>query len=283
LQCTKYQLKEKDLAMIPSRVAMALQEDGWWVRSRIVWSKPAPMPESVQDRPTSSHEYIFLLSKSKQYYYDADAIREESERDYLEDGSCSHYHNGDAQQQKEAAAGVSDKAFNGAQSDGSTRNKRDVWQVNTKPFSKAHFAVYPKELIAPCIEAGTSKKGQCPECGAPWEREVDHTPGEYDYSERGEKVGSNAQASGTQKEPAKRETTGWQPTCDCPEHDPEPQTVLDPFSGAGTSGVVALAKGRDYIGIDLSQDYNEMAAERIRQDAPLMNRVDLKQPREAAL
>ena len=258
-------LKEKDLCMIPSRVAMGLQEDGWWVRSRIVWAKGNPMPESVTDRPTSSHEYIFLLSKSKQYYYDADSIRQDAAKgnagSRFDTGKTNGHMKGRAQQ--------------GQREDDGTRNKRDVWQVNTKPFPDAHFAVYPPELIEPCVKAGTSKKGQCPECGAPWERTVDHTPGEYDYSERGEQVGHDAQASGTQKEPAKRKTTGWEPTCNCPDHDPEPQTVLDPFSGAGTTGVVALAKGRDYIGIDLSRDYNEMAADRIRRDAPLMNQVQI--------
>jgi len=267
-------LKDKDLSMIPSRVAMAFQKDGWWVRSRIVWAKGNPMPESVTDRPTSSHEYIFLLSKSKRYYYDADAIAEESitgdTRKPYAPGRVDHRGNG-----HDRGGGEEQDR------DGSTRNKRDVWQVNTKPFPDAHFAVYPPQLIEPCVKAGTSKKGQCPECGAPWERTVDHTPGECDYSERGEQVGHDAQASGTQKEPAKRETTGWQPTCNCPEHDPEPQTVLDPFSGAGTTGVVALAKARDYIGIDLSRDYNEMAANRIRRDAPLMNQVQICEPAHA--
>lgn len=256
-------LKQKDLCMIPSRVAMALQADGWWVRSRIVWAKGNPMPESVTDRPTSSHEYIFLLSKSKQYYYDADAIRE----DAAKGNAGSRFDTG------KTNVHMKGRSQEGEREDDGTRNKRDVWQVNTKPFPDAHFAVYPPELIEPCVLAGTSEKGQCPECGAPWERIVDHTPGEYDYSERGEHVGNGQQASGTQKKAATRETTGWQSTCDCPEHVPQPQTILDPFSGAGTTGVVALAKGRDFIGVDVSEEYCEMAADRIRQDAPLMNRV----------
>jgi len=200
-------LKEKDLCMIPSRVAMALQEDGWWVRSRIVWAKGNPMPESVTDRPTSSHEYIFLLSKSKKYYYDADAVAEESitgdTRKPYAPGRVDHRGNG-----HDRGGGEEQDR------DGSTRNKRDVWQVNTKPFPDAHFAVYPPELIEPCVKAGSA----------------------------------------------------------------EGDTVLDPFSGAGTTGVVALAKGRDYIGIDLSRDYNEMAADRIRRDAPLINQVQICEP-----
>jgi DNA modification methylase len=205
-------LKEKDLCMIPSRVAMALQADGWWVRSRIVWAKGNPMPESVTDRPTSSHEYIFLLSPSKQYYYDADAIREEAD---CKRGKMRFSNDtAEARELNGSASGNEGSAKEDQPERPSTRNKRDVWQVNTKPFSDAHFAVYPPELIEPCVKAGSAEK----------------------------------------------------------------DTVLDPFSGAGTTAVVALAKGRDYIGIDLSRDYNEMAAGRIRQDAPLMNQVQICDP-----
>ena len=268
-------LKEKDLTMIPSRVAMALQEDGWWVRSRIVWAKGNPMPESVTDRPTSSHEYIFLLSKSKQYYYDADAIREDATTDVERNG-----------ERKRNVGGRNDGFTRVSGSFGSeegTRNKRDVWQVNTKPFPDAHFAVYPPELIEPCVKAGTSKKGQCSKCGAPWERVVEKEFVGDNRDKRDDQPALEADESNLSRPPndggiADREFKGWEPTCDCPDHDPEPQTILDPFSGAGTTGVVALAKERDYIGIDLSRDYNEMAADRIRQDAPLMNEVQIKEP-----
>jgi len=148
-------LKEKDLTMIPSRVAMALQEDGWWVRSRIVWAKGNPMPESVTDRPTSSHEYIFLLSKQKQYFYDADAVAEESitgdTRKPYAPGRVDHRGNG-----HDRGGGEEQDR------DGSTRNKRDVWQVNTKPFPDAHFAVYPPELIEPCVKRARRRKGSAP-------------------------------------------------------------------------------------------------------------------------
>ena len=261
-------LKEKDLVGIPWRVALALQDDGWWLRSDIIWNKPNPMPESVTDRPTSSHEHIFLLTKSKQYYYDADAIRE----DAVKGNAGSKFHTG-----KTAGHHNGSDPSSAEREETGRRNKRDVWEVTTKPYSDAHFAVYPPDLIEPCVKAGTSKKGHCPECGAPWKRQVDHEPGDYEYSERGEKVGSNAQASGTQKKPAKRTTVGWEPGCNC-DKDPEPDVVLDPFAGAGTTGLVALAKGRDFIGIDLSRDYCEMAAERIRSDAPLMNQVEICTP-----
>ena len=117
-------IKAKDLLMIPNRVAIALQEAGWWIRSEIIWHKPNPMPESTKDRPTSAHEKIWLITKSRKYYYDADAIKEEIQ-----------------------------KLGNGK------RNKRNVWTVTTKPCKEAHFATFPKDLIEPCIKAGCPENG----------------------------------------------------------------------------------------------------------------------------
>ena len=142
-------LKEKDLVGIPWRVAFALQADGWYLRSDIIWHKPNPMPESVTDRPTKAHEYIFLMTKSKDYYYDAEAIKEPAVSDF---------------RNREKANGESavDTKIRG--SDGccgvksDKRNKRSVWTVTTKPYKGAHFATFPMDLIEPCILAG-SKKG----------------------------------------------------------------------------------------------------------------------------
>lgn len=127
-----YGLKPKDLVGIPWRVAFALQADGWYLRSDIIWSKPNPMPDSVRDRPTRSHEYIFLLSKSKRYYYDAAAVREP------------------------AAASKNSASYFGTGGDGGKRNRRTVWSVATKPYTAAHFATYPPALIEPCILAGAN-------------------------------------------------------------------------------------------------------------------------------
>jgi len=191
-------LKPKDLCMIPARVAMALQADGWWLRSDIIWHKPNPMPESVTDRPTSAHEHIFLLSKSKRYFYDADAIREPLSCPDAADGSRVF---GGKQGTRNAKHGerTNGRTYNSAPNG---RNKRNVWTVTTKPFPDAHFAVYPPALIEPCIAAGSA----------------------------------------------------------------EGDMVLDPFSGAGTTGVVALKKGRDYVGIELNEDYAEMCAKRLRDE-----------------
>jgi DNA modification methylase len=149
-------IKEKDLLMIPNRVAIALQDAGWYIRSEIIWHKPNPMPESVKDRPTSCHEKIWLITKSKKYYYDADAIREP-----LAASSLNRL-NQDIKNQKGSTRGNGGMKSNGnmkAVGNKETKNKRNVWTVTTKPCKEAHFATFPKDLIEPCIKAG------CPEGG----------------------------------------------------------------------------------------------------------------------
>ena len=138
-------LKQKDLVGIPWRVAFALQADGWYLRQDIIWHKPNPMPESVKDRCTKAHEYIFLLSKSKKYYYDHEAIKEEVKQDWgTRDRTKGKYHN--------EGSGLS--PHTGLEKSYDTKNKRSVWTVSPKPFNEAHFAVYPTELIEPCVLAG---------------------------------------------------------------------------------------------------------------------------------
>jgi len=145
-------LKPKDLVGIPWRVAFALQTDGWYLRSDIIWHKPNAMPESVKDRPTRAHEYIFLLTKSGRYYYDADAIREpHKEIDRRFGGDGTHYGTG-VRYHNNAPKGVQRGAWLGQHPKG--RNKRTVWSVTTKPFKEAHFATFPPDLIEPCVLAG---------------------------------------------------------------------------------------------------------------------------------
>jgi DNA modification methylase len=133
-------LKHKDLMGIPWRVAFALQADGWYLRSDIIWHKPNPMPESVTDRPTKAHEYIFLLAKSERYHYDAGAIAEPAAyAGQMRGGSTNRY--------EQNASGMDNKIYD-------TRNKRTVWSVQPQPYKGAHFATYPEELIEPCILAG---------------------------------------------------------------------------------------------------------------------------------
>ena len=156
-------LKEKDLVGIPWKVAFALQADGWYLRSDIIWSKPNPMPESVHDRPTKAHEYIFLLTKSPRYYYDADAIREITGKEaswdnYGGKGMIDHP-TGPGRKQIDLTMGTSQKKAMPYISHPNGRNKRSVWTINTQPYSEAHFATFPEKLIEPCILAG------CPEDG----------------------------------------------------------------------------------------------------------------------
>ena len=144
-------LKQKDLIGIPWKVAFALQSDGWYLRSDIIWSKPNPMPESVQDRPTKAHEYIFLLTKNAKYYYDADAISEPTTTFDLtvRDRDTTRLNNVPG---RERMSGLTTNSYE-------TKNKRSVWSVNTQPYSEAHFATFPEKLIEPCILAGCPKDG----------------------------------------------------------------------------------------------------------------------------
>lgn len=165
-------LKPKDLIGVPWKLAFALQADGWYLRSEVIWHKPNCQPESVRDRPTRSHEHVFLLTKSDKYFYDHDAVKEPA-------------------------------VVNG-QTNGKSKNRRSVWNINTEGFKGAHFAVFPRQLVRLCILAGS-------------------TPG---------------------------------------------TTVLDPFLGSGTVGAVALETGRNCIGIEMKEDYADMARERISQVHP---------------
>ena len=150
----EYGLKPKDLVGIPWRVAFALQSDGWYLRSDIIWAKPNPMPESVTDRPTKSHEYLFLLSKSEKYYYDAAAIAEPLQRPEEGERKTPARFGGadkwvEAQKQSRLHSG---NEYLGTEN--GTRNKRSVWTVATQPYADAHFATFPPKLIEPCILAG---------------------------------------------------------------------------------------------------------------------------------
>jgi DNA modification methylase len=190
-------LKTKDLIGIPWRVALALQADGWYLRQDIIWSKPNPMPESVADRCTKSHEYIFLLSKKPHYYYDHEAVKEPArnwgtrDRTEMRDGTTDP---------KLKHHGLQGKEWE----ENPLKNKRSVWTVNAKGYKGAHFAVYPEELVTPCVLAG------CPAGG----------------------------------------------------------TVFDPFTGSGTTAVVALKNGRNYIGTELNPEYIKIAEARIKESVP---------------
>lgn len=255
--------KPKDLMMVPHRVAIALQDDGWYVRSDIVWHKPNPMPESVQDRPTKSHEYIFLLAKQKKYFYDADAVREPQK----ELGRVQHHGGGI---RKDAGRHEDRRDHNNRASlyNPLGRNKHSVWTITTKPYPGAHFATFPPEIPETCIKAGTSEKGVCPVCGAQWVRETDvnYTLMQKTNNPRNVSADGKTGYSEMPRMDKHIKTIGWKPTCNHNEK-PVPALVLDPFCGSGTTVAVANALGRKGIGIDLSWDYLQLAKERTGQKA----------------
>jgi DNA modification methylase len=196
--------KPKDLMMIPNRVAIALQDAGWYIRSEIIWHKPNPMPESVTDRPTSCHEKIWLITKNKKYYYDYKSIKEPA-KDWgtRERKKGSAFVDGTPGRSKQSGGKNCNFAIEG-------KNKRNVWTVTTKPCREAHFATFPKDLIEPCIKAG------CPENG----------------------------------------------------------TVLDPFGGSGTTGIVAALNNRNAVLIELNQDYIDIANKRIDKELGLFKQTN---------
>jgi DNA modification methylase len=262
-------LKPKDLVGIPWRLAFALQADRWYLRSDIICSKPNPMPESVTDRPTKSHEYLFLLSKSERYYFDAEAVRSPA----LYAGDVKKM--GAKSLSKGQANGMGGSASGNGNASTMTvaagRNIRSVWSIPTESYPGSHFATFPRKLVEPCVKAGTSERGCCPVCGAAWVREVDNQPKVLRRSSRADAMDKfgRTQASGTMISPAISKTTDWRPTC---THDAEPVpcVVLDPFSGTSTTGVVALALKRRYVGLDLSRDYLGQAVHRLtRPHAPI--------------
>jgi DNA modification methylase len=202
------ELKQKDLIGIPWMTAFALRADGWYLRQDLIWSKPNPMPESVQDRCTKAHEHIFLLSRSAQYFYDAAAIREDNAEGYQTSAEWIHRNDAKTQPNQNVETfhreGASGTAYNGL-----GRNKRSVWAIATQAFPEAHFATFPPALIEPCIKAG------CPAGG----------------------------------------------------------TVLDPFGGAGTTGLVADRLGRDALLIELNPEYAAIAERRIKGDAGMFAEI----------
>jgi len=263
----------KNLMMMPARFALAMQERGWILRSEIVWAKKNCMPESVTDRPVSSHEKVFMFSRQKKYYYDHVAVRrpekESSAKRYENPyNSVAHVPPGSSQH-----SGIHDfhnRRMEGSETSG-TANMRNVLHLATAPYKGAHFATYPPALIEPFIRAGTSAHGVCPHCGAPWERVLEPASGgstgrgwnnDNDVLERGKKT-VQATKDGSYRPPKHK---GWRPTCSCPDNVPVPATVMDIFAGSGTTGVVANRLGRNALLIEISPDYADMARKRLNAD-----------------
>lgn len=198
------EIKPKDLIGIPWLLAFSLRADGWYLRQDIIWNKPNAMPESVKDRCTRSHEYIFLMSKSRKYYYDIEAIMEEavtSDRSHPRGSKGTSTPNMGRRKQDE---------FGNRRYTGLKRNKRDVWNISTCGYKGAHFATFPLKLIEPCVLAGSREEG----------------------------------------------------------------FVLDPFCGSGTVGEAAKIHGRNFIGIEINQQYAEIASERTKEKCVLSKDIE---------
>jgi len=267
-------LKPKDLCLIPFRVAIAAQQDGWWVRSVIIWSKPNPMPESVTDRPTESHEYILMLTKSAKYYWDQEAVREAQQMSSLL--RATRGWEGDTQRgYPDGPQSHIDKYFNKPLEEALSlpgRNIRSVWEFPTQPYPEAHFAVFPEKLPELCLKAATPEVGCCSKCGKPWERIVEHktsTPGQQQGYTRDCTMRNDGDRAGAWTDMATK-TLGWQPTCKC-NADKVPSLVLDPFAGSGTTLWVAKKLGRRAVGYELSEEYCRLALERNRQMAMVLS------------
>lgn len=260
-------LKPKDLVGIPWMTAFVLRADGWYLRSDIIWHKPNPMPESVTDRPTKAHEYLFLLAKSQTYYYDADAVAEEADPKYANRYKMPFFAG-------EKESGGNGRPGNACNTSGiveftGKRNRRSVWTIPTQSYKGAHFATYPEDLVEPCILAGTSERGCCASCGAPWERMVERVRGPVREVTTNGPIGEHRFIGGYRCDSGTEvKTLGWQPSCEC-NADCIPCSVLDPFCGSGTTLLVARKLGRSGIGIELNADYIELAHKRIGAYAPL--------------
>lgn len=275
-------LKPKDLVGIPWMVAFAFRADGWYLRSDIIWHKSNPMPESVTDRPTKAHEYIFLLTKKRKYFYDREAIREPAKlwnAGRMSAPKMGKHRSIDpyGQQTKKVY-----DVIKGA-------NRRTVWTIATQPYPGAHFATFPPKLIELCILAGTSPKA-CEVCGAPWERVVEKgapiddwkkacgADSNGEYKGRAQKDYEKARAENASEVKKRilagmleRKTTGWQPTCTCQNEGKGRCIVLDPFMGSGTTGMVAAMHQRNFIGFELNPEYCKMAEKRIE---PYLMRIE---------
>jgi hypothetical protein len=345
-------LKPKDLCMIPARVALALQADGWWIRCDAVWNKLNPMPESVSGwrweqhrvkigrknvewkerpkgwqpgegahhdepaqgnyrgapdptvaewadcpgcptcelngglvlrrgawRPTRAHEYLFLLAKSPDYYCDGEAVKEPQDDDERrrrlkerESGLRTRYElkrDGEAIGQHPHSKDGVVQSVEARQRLAvlGTRNLRSVWSMATEPYAEAHFATFPRKLVEPCILAGTSARGACAKCGAPWARiiqrdvlpppdRIHNNPFKHDT------MTTHGEGGATLRNVVSKETAGWRPTCSC-SAPVVPCIVLDHFVGSGTTVAVAESLGRRGIGLELKPEYIDLARKRI--------------------
>lgn len=265
-------LKAKDYTGISWRLAFQLQYDGWYLRRPIVWAKPNPTPESTRDRPTSSHEYVFLMARAKHYFYDNQAERtpfkkstiarveeptfDRQQGGFKDYGTTGQNRSRSARAAVEATAGAVDR----------TANLRDVWTITPQAYRFRHFAAFPEALVERCINLGTSEGGCCGKCGKPYRRltEIVDPSGKLGkaWHDHQQDLVRGQRGTPYADDAPYVVTKGWEPTC---KHEaPRARClVLDPFMGSGTTAVAALRLGRDYLGVELNADYIAIADKRI--------------------
>lgn len=272
----------KNLWVMPWRFALAMQADGWILRNDIIWAKSVSfnsvysgqcMPESVTDRTTKAHEYIFCFAKQPKYYYDGYAVRDKSVHGgdiVVASPTTSKF--GDGEKAKKGY----DTHVVGVRYVAAERNLRSVWTINPKPFAEAHFAVWPDTIADAIIRLSTSEKGCCAECGAPLERKLERTKNpkrniEDDRRNRADCAARTGRTDGKTTSPThgvidEVKTVGWKRSCDCNTNKTKPCVLLDPFGGAGTTALAAARLRRRCISIELNPEYIKMAKRRIERD-----------------
>lgn len=218
----------KNLLGVPWRFAFAMQADGWILRSDIIWHRTNAMPQSMHDRPSCNHEYLFLFAREPRYFYDDVAIREPG-------------------------------------TDAKGRTKRSVWSIPVAAEKEQHFACFPPKLVEPCILAGTSSHGCCKACGAPYVRQVERDriptrPGNDSKLTGDNKVDGNRDK---ERHVSEVRTLGWEKSCKCPGDERKPAIVLDPFAGSFTSCATAVALNRRAVGIELNPEYVEIGKRKL--------------------
>ena len=271
-------LGRKNKMLVPHRVAIALQEDGWIVRNDVTWVKPNPMPSSVKDRLNTTTEQVFMLAPNPDYWFDLDSIREEYKQYDVADNQV------DRSEEIKGKGELADdtcRELRGREEKKKEmyhpagKNPGDVFEVTTKPFPEAHFAVYPPELVETPLKATCPPK-VCAECGSPYDRDVERERVKRNEPRGTERSEDADMAQSVDRSPVtngskywerlknrKTEFKGWTPTCDCDTDATEAGIALDPFAGAGTTALVAKRYGRRFIGIDLNEEYVAMAQKRL--------------------
>ncbi len=263
-------LKRKDLALVPFRLAIGLQDDGWWVREAIIWSKPNGIPEPARGRPVHSHEYILLLARSEKYFYDGFAVRQpgaEVTASRYESARRNSYTFDPEVHKIPVGHGGVEMLARVAKADNydGMSNLRSVWSIAMEPYAGEHFAPFPSEIPRRAILAGTSARGACVACGAPWRRKIEAEGGtigstmfDHDIDPMHE---GRSQWIGVKKGEYVVRDLGFEPGCACGA-EVVPCVVLDPFAGSGTTLQVARELGRRSVGFELNPAYHKISESR---------------------